>query len=444
MREITFDLLKKYETNFDSERFNDIAMNAVVNNGINKSAVSYDEVRNSRHNYSITIETGEITNQKQSGRCWMFAALNLMRIGLMRNLNLETAELSQSYPLFFDKLEKTNYFLESIIKTVDEPLEERLVSHLLTDPLCDGGQWDMFVNLVKKYGVVPKDAMPESITSSATKELDRYLTLKLREFAKILRTSYEDGKSIDELENMKEEMLDTIYRMLTISLGKPPVEFTFETTDKNGKFIRIENITPVEFYDKYIDINLDEYISIINAPTKDKPFGKTFTVDYLGNVVEGRKIKYLNLPIEDLKTLAIKQMKDNKSVWFGSDVGQYSTREDGILSTTLFDVDSLYSTTFPLTKEERLNYHESLMTHAMLLIGVNLDEQNKPNRWRVENSWGKDVGKNGLYVMSDKWFEEFVYQVVINKEYLSKEQLEMYEQDPIILKPWDPMGSLAK
>lgn len=444
MKDITVDLLKKYEKNFDSERFNEIAMNAVVNNGIDKSAVNYGEVRRARHNYSITIETGDITNQKQSGRCWMFAALNLMRIEVMKNLNLKTVELSQSYPLFYDKLEKTNYFLDSIIKTVNEPLEERLVSHLLTDPLCDGGQWDMFVNLVKKYGVVPKDAMPESISSSSTRELDRYLTLKLREFANTIRSNHESGKSIDELYDMKEEMLNTIYRMLTISLGKPPVEFTYEVTDKNGKFIRIENITPVDFYNKYVGIELDDYISIINAPTKDKPYGKTFTVDYLGNVVEGREIKYLNLPIDDLKSLAIKQMKDNKPVWFGSDVGQFSTREDGILSTTLFDTDKLYSTTFPLTKEERLNYHESLMTHAMLLTGVNLDDQDVANRWRVENSWGKDVGKDGFYVMTDKWFDEFVYQVVINKKYLSKEQLEMFEQDPIRLHPWDPMGSLAK
>ena len=444
MKEITIDSLNKYEKDFDSERFNEIAMNAVVSNGIDKSAVNYSEVRRARHNYSITIETGDITNQKQSGRCWMFAALNLMRIEVMRNLNLKTMELSQSYPLFYDKLEKTNYFLDSIIKTVNEPLEERLVSHLLTDPLCDGGQWDMFVNLVKKYGVVPKDAMPESISSSATKELDRYLTLKLREFAHTIRSSYENGKSIDDLYDMKDDMLNTIYRMLSISLGKPPKEFTYEITDKNGKFIRIENITPVEFFNKYVDIELDDYISIINAPTKDKPYGKTFTVDYLGNVAEGREIKYLNLPIDDLKLLAIKQLKDDKAVWFGSDVGQFSTREGGILSTTLFDADHLYSTTFPLTKEERLNYHESLMTHAMLLTGVNLDDENIPNRWRVENSWGKDVGKDGFYVMTDEWFDEFVYQVVINKKYLSKEQLEMYEQDPIILKPWDPMGSLAK
>lgn len=444
MKEITNEVLEKLEKNFDSSRINEVSMNTVVQNGISKSAMNYEEVRKSRHNYSITIETGDITNQKQSGRCWMFAALNFMRLEVMKNLNLKTVELSQNYPLFFDKLEKTNYFLESIIKTVDESLEERLVSHLLVDPLCDGGQWDMFVNLVKKYGVVPKDAMPESNVSSATRELDKYLTLKLREFAHTIREAHESGKSIDELRNMKDEMIDSVYRILTISLGKPPKTFTYEVKDKNDKFIRIENITPLDFFNKYVNIDLDDYISIINAPTKDKPYGKTFTVDYLGNVIGGRDIKYLNLPIGDLKDLSIKQMKEGKAVWFGSDVGQFSTREGGILSLSVFDVDKLFDTTFPMTKEERLDYGESRMTHAMLLIGVNLDDQDRPNRWRVENSWGKDAGKDGYYVMSDEWFDHFVYQVVIHKKYLSSEQLKMYEQDPISLKPWDPMGSLAQ
>ena len=444
MKEITLNLLKKYEKNFDNNKINKVAMNTVVNNGITKSAINYEEVRKSRHNYSISIETGDITNQKQSGRCWMFAALNFMRLEVMKNLNLKTVELSQSYPLFFDKLEKSNYMLENIMNTVDEELDGRLIKHLLTDPLCDGGQWDMFVNLVKKYGVIPKDAMPESFSSSSTKDLDRYLTLKLREDAMILREAYSKGKSKDELRDMKDEMIETIYRILTISLGKPPEKFTYEVMDKNDKFIRIENITPVEFYEKYVALNLDDYISIINAPTKDKPFGKTFTVEFLGNVIDGRNVKYLNLPIDDLKSLAIKQMKDNNAVWFGSDVAQFSTRDEGILSISSLDVDKLFSTDFSMTKEERLDYNESLMTHAMLLTGVNLDNDDKANRWRVENSWGKDVGKDGFYVMTDKWFDEFVYQVVINKKYLTDEQLKMFEQEPIVLKPWDPMGSLAK
>lgn len=444
MREITFDVIKKYKENFNKDIINKISMNSVVNNGIDNSAINYEENRNTRHDFSISIETGDITDQKQSGRCWIFAGLNFFRLEVMKNLNLKTFELSQSYILFYDKLEKSNYLLENIIETRNEQLDSRLIHHLLSDPLCDGGQWDMFVNLVKKYGVVPKCSMQESKASSATGELDRYLTLKLREYAYQLRYAFSKGRDVNELYDMKDEMMGTIYRILSISLGIPPTEFTYEVIDKNNKFIRIVNITPIDFFDRYVNINLDDYISIINAPTSDKPYGKTFTVSYLGNVLEGKRIKYLNLPIDDLKSLSINQMKDGKAVWFGSDVGQFSIRKQGILSTTNLEVDKLFSTTFPLSKEARLNYSESLMTHAMLLVGVNLDSNNNPNRWRVENSWGKDVGHEGFFVMTDKWFNEYVYQVVINKKYLNEEQLKMYETEPIVLKPWDPMGSLAK
>lgn len=442
MKEITFDILKEWNKKFDSNEANIIAMNATYKNGIHNASTNYEEVRNARHSFSTTIKTGDITNQKQSGRCWMFASLNFMRLEVMKKLNLKTMELSQNYPLFFDKLEKSNYFLENIIDTVTEPLNGRVVTYLLKDPMGDGGQWDMFASLVNKYGVVPKEAMPESTASSSTHELDRYLTLKLREYAKEIRNDYENGKSIEDLKNKKKTYLGTIYNMLCIALGKPPVKFTYEGYDKDEKFFRIEDITPTEFYNKYVGLNLDDYISVINAPTKDKPFDKSYTVKYLGNVLGGRKVKYLNLPIVELKKLAISQMKDNQAVWFGSDVGQYSTKVDGLMSLDAYDTDKLFGTSFNMTKAERLDYGESLMTHAMLLTGVNL-EDDIPNRWRVENSWGKDAGHDGYYVMTDDWFDEYTYQVVINKKYLSKDQLAEFEETPIELEPWDPMGSLA-
>jgi bleomycin hydrolase len=231
--------------------------------------------------------------------------------------------------------------------------------------------------------------------------------------------------------------------MLSISLGEPPKTFTFEVKNKDNKFIRETNISPKEFYDKYINMNMDDYISIINAPTDDKPFNNTFSVKFLGNVQGGRPVKYLNLPVEELKALAIKQLQNNEAVWFGSDVGQSSDRETGIMDLDIYDLNNLFNTEFNLTKGQRLEYGESLMTHAMVLTGVNLDENGKSNKWRVENSWGDAPGNNGYYVMSDKWFNEFTYQIVINKKYLSKSQLELLEKEPIILKPWDPMGSLA-
>ncbi len=441
---ITPQQLIKFEQQFDANPANAVAMNAAVQNGIVKSAISYEAFRRERHEFSVNIKQGEITNQKASGRCWMFAALNVMRFEVMQKLNLETFEFSQSYPLFFDKLEKSNYFLENILDTLDEPTGGRLVSFLLTDPMGDGGQWDMFCGLVEKYGVVPKDAMRESVSSSATREMDYYLTLKLREFACTLRTAHEKGAEMEQLRGSKEQMLAEIYRILCISLGKPPKEFCFETRDKDGNFIRDAKITPQEFFAKYVGWNLDDYVSLINAPTADKPFGKTYSVKYLGSVKEGRAVRYLNLPIEQLKAAAIAQMQDGAPVWFGCDVGKCSIRENGIMDLNVIRADQLFGVSFPMDKAQRLDYGHSLMTHAMVFLGVNLDEQGRPNRWRVENSWGKEPGKDGYYVMSDDWFTEYTYQVVVHKKYLSQEALEQLKAEPILLEPWDPMGSLAK
>lgn len=441
---ITAQQLTKFEQQFDANPANAVAMNAAVQNGIVKSAISYEAFRRERHEFSVNIKQGEITNQKASGRCWMFAALNVMRFEVMQKLNLETFEFSQSYPLFFDKLEKSNYFLENILDTLDEPTGGRLVSFLLTDPMGDGGQWDMFCGLVEKYGVVPKDAMRESVSSSATREMDYYLTLKLREFACTLRTAHEKGAAMEQLRGSKEQMLAEIYRILCISLGKPPKDFCFETRDKDGNFIRDAKITPQEFFAKYVGWNLDDYVSLINAPTADKPFGKTYSVKYLGSVKEGRAVRYLNLPIEQLKAAAIAQMQDGAPVWFGCDVGKCSIRENGIMDLNVIRADQLFGVSFPMDKAQRLDYGHSLMTHAMVFLGVNLDEQGRPNRWRVENSWGKEPGKDGYYVMSDDWFTEYTYQVVVHKKYLSQEAQEQLKAEPILLEPWDPMGSLAK
>ena len=434
--------IEAFEKRFESDSKNLVAMNAATKVGISTAAANNELCKTLTHNFSIEIDAGEITNQKQSGRCWMFAATNVFRIEVMKNLNLKNFELSQSFPLFYDKLEKSNFFLENVISTFHENTSSRLFSYLMQAPVNDGGQWDMFVSLTKKYGVVPQQVMPETANSSNTRDLDRYLTLKLREFACELINMHEKGATLSEIRKSKENMLDTIYRILVISLGLPPKKFTFETRDKDNKFIRIEDITPTEFFEKYVKLNLDDFISVINAPTDDKPFHRSFTVKFLGNVVGGRQVKYLNLPIDDLKRLAIAQLKDGQAVWFGSDVGQFSNRDLGFLALDSYEVDKLFSTSFPMNKAERLDYGESLMTHAMVLTGVNLIDE-KPNRWKVENSWGPATGNKGFYVMSDEWFSEFTYQIIVNKKYLSEKELKEYNADPIELEPWDPMGSLA-
>ena len=432
-----------FAADFESQRANLVAMNAVTANGLMASAVSRAAVENDVHEYSVSLEQGDITNQKQSGRCWMFAALNTMRYQVMKKCNLKTFELSQAYLFFWDKLEKSNYFLESILETVELPTSSRLVSYLLTAPVGDGGQWDMLCNLVKKYGVVPKTAYPESKASSGSREMDSTLTEKLREDACILRRMYKERMNMDAIRERKTEMLNEIYRLLCICLGEPPKSFTFEYRDEDKNFHRETGLTPKSFFEKYVGINLDDYVSLINAPTSDKPYGHSYTVKYLGNVREGNAVRYLNLPIEELKKAAIAQLKDGQPVWFGCDVGKHSDRDSGVMDLDIRSLETLLDTKFTMTKAERLDYSQSLMTHAMVFQGVNLDENGQPNRWRVENSWGKDPGKDGYYLMTDRWFDEYMYQIVVNKKYLTNEQLAAYQSEPTELEPWDPMGPLA-
>ena len=443
MKEITALTLEKMEQEFDANAAHKLAMNAATKSGITTLLRDADLEKRERFSFSIDLEAGKVTNQKQSGRCWMFAALNTMRVEVMKKLNLENMELSQNYTLFYDKLEKANYFLESILDTVDEPTDGRLISWLLMAPLNDGGQWDMLANIIRKYGIVPKEAMPETFSSSCTREITPWMTKKLREFACTLRTAYAKGASMEELQEKKQEMMSVIYRMLVIALGKPPKTFTWETRDKDKQFIRIADITPQQFFAEYVGWNLDDYVSIINAPTQDKPFHHSYTVQYLGNVTEGHIVRHLNLPIEEMKKLAITQMQDGQVVWFGCDVGQFHEKDLGIMDTDGIQAGLLFDTDFPMTKAQRLDYGESLMTHAMVFTGVNLDKVGKPNRWKVENSWGEDRGNKGFYIMSDRWFDEYMYQIAVNKKYLSKEQLKAYEEEPTVLAPWDPMGSLA-
>jgi len=374
----------------------------------------------------------------------MFAALNNIRYSISKKLNIKNHdfELSQSYTMFWDKLEKSNYFLENIIETRDLKLDSRKVMWLLSNPTNDGGQWDMFTGIIEKYGIVPKYMMPESYSSSNSKVLNKILNLKLRDYASILRKMSRNGADLPELRDTKENMVEEIYSVLSHFLGEPPRAFDFEYRNKDGEFYRDENITPVEFYNKYSGVKMKDYVSIINAPTDDKPFHQTYTVEFLGNVVEGQKIHYLNLDINKLKELSIAQLKDGEPVWFGCDVGQWSDREQGIMDTELYNYEDVLNVEFSLDKGERLKYGESVLTHAMVFTGVNL-YNDRPDRWKVQNSWGEDAGQDGFFVMSDNWFEEFNYEVVINKKYLSEQLLKDYKKEPVQLAPWDPMGSLA-
>jgi bleomycin hydrolase len=440
---VTPDMLQRFQDQLRKDPGRRTLMNAVRKNGIAAVAMNQDAVIAIPHTFSHVVKGGPITNQKQSGRCWMFAGLNTLRIPVMKRCNLKEFELSESYLMFWDKFEKANYFLENILETLDEPRDGRLVAWLLQAPLNDGGQWDMFVNLVEKYGVVPKWVMPETFHSSQSRGMNSLLTAKLREDAARLRGLYAEGHAgLEELRREKDRMLGEFYVALATFLGEPPTRFDFEYQDKDEQFHRDPNLTPQEFYRRYVDLDLTQYVSLINAPTADKPYNRTFTVRFLGNVKGGRDVLYLNVEPEVLRQAALAQLLDNEVVWFGCDVGKMMDRELGIMDLDLFDYESVLGMPFGLTKAERLDYGESLMTHAMVFTGVNLVD-GRPNRWKVENSWGTDPGNKGYFVMSDAWFDQFMYQVVVQKKYLSPELKAALEQDPIVLPPWDPMGSLA-
>lgn len=433
---ITPDMLDGFRHAFEADPINCLRKNAVVRGGLTAAANPCEDVENPMI-FSIELETGKVTDQKSSGRCWLFAGLNTLRFEVMKHLNLETFELSQNYQMFYDKLEKANYFLESILATVDQPLDSRLVMHLMANPVQDGGQWDMFCALVEKYGCVPKAVMPETFHSGNTRQMNQLLTCKLREDALTLRAAGERAPAL------KAEMLAEIYRMLCICLGEPPRSFTFEYRDKDKEYHCESPLTPREFYQKFVGQALDDMVAVINAPTADKPYGHAFTVAYLGNVAAGRPIKYLNLPSEELKRLAIAQLRDGRPVWFGCDVGQMLERDRGIMGVHTFDYEALLGVHFGMDKAQRLDAGESALTHAMVLLGVNLDAQGRPNRWKVENSWSEKSGQDGYYIMTDDWFDQFNYQVVVDKKYLTEAQRAAYEQAPIVLNPWDPMGALA-
>ena len=334
-------MLERFEQGYAARPELNVMSNAVSRTALPDAAFVPAAAAKLRMDFSVLVKTNNITNQKQSGRCWMFAALNCMRFQVMKHCNLETFELSQNYTLFYDKLEKSNYFLNTILDTLEEDTDSRLIAHLLSAPLNDGGQWDMLCAIVDKYGLVPKEAMPESEISSNTNEMVSYMTEKLREFACTLREAYRAGSTKEELLAKKEEMMQVVYNMLCICLGNPPKTFDFEYRDKDKQFHRECGLTPKEFYAKYIGLNLNDYISLINAPTADKPYYRSYTVQYLGNVAEGRQVRYVNLPIEELKKAAIAQMKDGEPVWFGCDVGKRSTRESGVMDTKIFAPTSL-------------------------------------------------------------------------------------------------------
>ena len=443
---ISLKTIEKFQKKYESDNHVKVARNAMIRTDLSDLTMNWDRYRSINHSFSNIVK-GEmpVTNQKSSGRCWGFAGLNLFRFYIGRKHNLKNFEFSQSYFMFWDKLEKANYFLECIIDSAAEDWNSRMVMHLLSNPIEDGGQWDMWVSLIDKYGVIPQSEMSESFSTSQSSSMNRMIARKLRENAKDLRKNISKGVSGDDLESIKTEMLEQIYKMLTIHIGTPPTSFNWQTYDKKKNFISFENLTPKSFFDNHVGLNLDEYVCLINCPMEDKEYRKVYTVEALGNVVEGNSVRYLNVTSEEMKVASASSIKENHPVWFGCDVGKHFDRKLGVMDMDLFDFNTFYQSNFSMNKADRLQYGESQMTHAMLFTGVDLDANDKPIKWRVENSWGNKVGDKGYHIMSDQWFDEYNYEVVVHKDFLTDDLYNLYKNEEAIpLKPWDPMGSLAR
>lgn len=428
---------------FNSEPHYQQMRNAVTMTVIDEIALDRSIVTGIDNSFSHKLDDWPVTNQKQSGRCWIFAGLNLLRTGAMKKMNIENFEFSQSYIFFWDKIERANYFLEAIIDTADRPDGDRIVDFLLANSLSDGGQWNMFVSLVKKHGLVPKSAMLESESSSSSYLMNKILRAKLHEGAKRLRDLHAQGATTKELRAAKHEILNVIYRILSIHMGTPPERFDWQWRDKDKEFHRDGELTPQEFARKYATLDLDEYVCLIHDPRPSSPAGRTFTVAYLGNIVGGEPIKYLNVDIDLIKKIAMQTLLDGEPVWFGCDVGQQMSRDLGLWDSQLYDYEGVYDTQFTLNKADRLIYHQSRMTHAMLFTGVDIVDDT-PRRWRVENSWGDEIGKKGFFIMNNSWFDEFVFAVAVRRSYLPEELQKALKIEPIILPPWDPFGELLR
>ena len=436
MNEISKENLKNIEEEYTKNVISTIARRALSKSKIKDITKINEQTEFTRDMFSINLKTLPVTDQKSSGRCWIFAGCNVIREAIAKKYNLEEFEISQNYVAFYDKLEKCNYLLESIISLKDREKDDRTLDYLLSTGIQDGGQWDLFVNIVNKYGVVPKNAFPETYQSSNTYGIDNLLNKYIRKFA------YEIRNEEMDIQSRKEKCIREIYSILCSCFGIPPKTFSFEYVDKDKNYHIIKDLTPMKFYQEIVEMDLNNYVSIINSPTSDKPFNNVYTVDYLGNVAEGNEVLYLNLPIERLKELAVNQLKDGESVWFGSDCGKDADGTDGVWDDSTFDIDTLFQIDSSMSKGAMLDTRESAMNHAMVITGVNLENEN-PTKWRIENSWGEKYGHKGYYVATDSWFSKYVYQVVINKKYLSEEEKNILNNERIRLKPWDPMGTLA-
>ena len=437
---ITRKQVAELRKEFDAESSNKVAQNAVTNVQLPNLTLNRDLVQDIDDSFSTKLDDWKVTAQMRSGRCWLFATLNLLRVGAMKKMKLKNFEFSQAHIHFWDKFERANHLLEAIIETSDRPVDDRTIHFLLSDPIGDGGQWNMAMNLIRKYGLVPKSAYPESDSSSATRWMNAELKNILRSSACEIRAIVDGGGSVEEAREHKEKRIADIWNMLCIHLGTPPKTFNWQWRDKDGEFHRNGRMTPQQFASEFVDIDWEDYVCIVNDPRNE--YYQTYTIDFLQNVAGGPPVVYLNVPSKEMKAITQKLLEDGIPVWMGCDVGKEMDRKRGLWDANLFDVEGLYGIEYGMDKADRLRHNQTMMTHAMLFTGVDV-VNGRPRRWRVENSWGTDTGQKGYYTMNDSWYDQYMFEIAAPTSYLNEKMLTGLEAEPVVLPAWDPMGSLA-
>lgn len=432
---ISPEMLRQIKQAYQGTPADKAIRNAIANNNINKLAVNLESLNNLDTHFSHKVESKGISDQQSSGRCWLFTGLNVLRAKAIAKYDMGEFQFSQNYSFFWDQMEKANLFLQGIIDTRQKPMDDKMVEWLFKHPIGDGGQFTGVSDLLTKYGVVPADVMVETYSSNNTARMGNLIGLKLKEFGLQLRENPQ--ASAAELEKKKTEMLGTIYRMLVLNLGEPPTKFTWTRKDAKGNPVETKEYTPLSFFDEYVGDDLrNNYVMLMNDPSR--AYYKLYEIDFDRHSYDGKNWTYVNLPIDDIKQMAIASIKDSTMLYFSCDVGKFFNREQGVLDVNYLDYGSLLGTTFGMDKKQRIQTFSSGSSHAMTLMAVDLDENGKPKKWMVENSWGPGAN-SGHVIMTDEWFDEYMFRLVVNKKYITEKVKEVLKQKPTRLPAWDPM-----
>ena len=429
---ITQDMLNQIKSSYKHTPADKDIYNAMAETSIAVLAKNHENLANFDTNFTNKVVSHGITDQQQSGRCWLFTGLNVLRAQMMAKYGLDEMEFSQNYCFFYDQLEKANLFLQGIIDTREKPMDDKMVEWLFRNPISDGGQFTGISDVIGKYGVVPSSVMPETYSSENTSQIARLVGLKLREFGLQLRDEAAKGVKVSALEAKKTEMLSTVYRMLALAFGEPVERFTWTMNGETKEY------TPQSFYQEYLGNDLtNNYVMLMNDPSRE--YYKCYEIDFDRHVYDGKNWTYVNLPVEDIKAMAIESIKDSTMMYFSCDVAKFLDSKRGTLDLKNFDYESLMGTTFGMNKKQRVQTFASGSSHAMTLMAVDLDKDGKPKKWMVENSWGAEAGYKGHLIMTDEWFDEYMFRLVVEKKYVPEKVLNILKQKPIRLPAWDPM-----